>query len=96
MFKTVLSLALAAAAALPTVASASEAEQNSFRYDGSEYTYTVAPAGERQVVTGKTSDGAEFRLVVSDTHVRGTFNGQYVSFSRASVEPLGKVLVAQR
>jgi len=94
MRKIAFSLALAATAvSAPALAST---ESSSFKHEGVEYSYAVKNVGSKKIVTGTSSNGEPFRLMITDTRVRGTYNGRPVSFSRENVEPLGSVVVAQR
>jgi len=94
MRKIALSLTLLAAVAAPSVASAKDTE--TFKHDDVSYDYEVQAVGSKTLVKGTTSQGDSFRLLISDKRVRGTYDGQPVSFSRDSVEPLSTVFVAQR
>lgn len=95
MRKIAFSLALVATA-FSAPAMAADKESTTFSHDGIEYSYEVKSVGSKQLVTGTASTGDSFRLLISDKYVRGTYDGQPVSFSRDSVEPLSSVFVAQR
>lgn len=73
------------AASLPAYAAS---EEISFDHEGSSYSYTVKGLGDAQLIRGTTQDGTPFRLIVTENRVRGTYNGNRVSFSRDSVQPM--------
>ena len=91
MFKTFF--AAAALLAVPTAAIADE----SFIYQGVNYTYTVETKGDLRILRGSADQGARpFVLKVSKSDVSGTFNGNQVEFSLKDVKPLaGKVLAVR-
>jgi len=95
MRKIALSLTLAAAA-VSTPVLAAESDVTTFKHEGVEYSYAVEDAGDKQIVTGKSSTGAPFRLIVGEKRVSGTYNGQRISFARSEVSPLAPVVVAGR
>ena len=60
--------------------SAHAADKASFSAHGTTYEYTTSQQNGRTVISGKTSDGQAFRLLVGETKVTGQFNGQPVTF----------------
>jgi len=62
--------------------------KGSFEHEGRTYVHTVKDRGDVQLINGTTENGAPFRLVVSKDRVRGTYNGNRVSFDRAEVLPI--------
>ncbi|SOB86879.1 hypothetical protein SAMN06297144_1990 [Sphingomonas guangdongensis] len=72
------------AAAATLTATAAQAEPKRFQADGLTYEYeTQTDARGATVLVGRTLEGGSFRLVVKNGQVRGTANGQPVSFSVA-------------
>lgn len=92
-FKTNLIKTLAVAAvatALPVAAHA--AEKGSFSHAGTNYTYEDTVVDGRRVISGTSSEGKPFRLVVRGSAVVGQFNGYPVSFRLSDVKPVAVVL----
>lgn len=83
-----IALTIFAAATTFALPAHAESQKESFKHDGSSYTYTVTDLGEAKLIRGTTEDGTPFRLIVRETSVRGTYNGNRVSFDRAEVKPL--------
>lgn len=82
-----IALTLIAALSLSAPAHA-DTTKGSFEHEGSTYVYTVKDRGDVQLISGTAEDGAPFRLVVNKNSVRGTYNGNRVSFDRADVLPI--------
>lgn len=86
MRKIAISLALVSTAfAAPALAQ----EEKTFTHDGVEYEYSTRTVGDATLVTGTDDRGKAFRLYITDSRVRGTYNGSRVSFERSDVESLG-------
>jgi hypothetical protein len=90
-----------AAVAVTLTASAASAEPKRFVADGITFEYDSATqAGGATVLTGRTTGGDRFRLVVRNGQVRGTANGRPVSFSvaesRGAAAQAQPVLIASR
>lgn len=90
-----------AAAALLLTSTAALAEPKQFVADGVTYLYeTATDVRGATVLSGRTLDGGSFRLVVKNGQVRGTANGQPVSFSvrdsRGAAEHARPVEIAAR
>ena len=79
MLKTVFTVAALLAA--PAVAQANEARE--FSHEGVNYAYTTEQKGKATVISGNSSSGVPFRLVVKGDRVSGTYNSRYVSFTKA-------------
>ncbi|MFM2370401.1 MAG: hypothetical protein RIS85_123 [Pseudomonadota bacterium] len=86
------SFAITAAALLlaaPAVASAAEAENGSFTYQGVKYDYTAEQQGDVKVLKGSAYAGkVPFELRVTKRAVTGRFNGRPVSFDVKDVKPI--------
>lgn len=87
MLKTIF--AATALLALPAVAQADEARQ--FSHEGVNYSYTAQQKGQSTVISGNTSAGVPFRLVLKGDRVSGTFNDHYVSFTTAEAAKAGLI-----
>ncbi|WP_144095266.1 hypothetical protein [Croceicoccus sediminis] len=86
MRKIAISLALASTAvAAPAIAQ----EEKTFTHNGVEYEYTTRTVGDATMVTGTDDRGKAFRLYVTDSRVRGTYNGSRVSFDRSEAQARG-------
>lgn len=68
----------AALVAVPTVANAAE---RTFTRNGVTYTYTSTKQGDRTILTGKSSAGSPYTLVVRGKRVSGTVGATPVSFT---------------
>ena len=75
-----LNLAVATAVLAPLPAAAAEMTR-----DGVVYHYDVAEHGQTRRISGTSSDGGSYRLIVSNGRVYGTVNGSPVSFSLSEV-----------
>ncbi|KQM21406.1 hypothetical protein [Novosphingobium sp. Leaf2] len=89
MFKTILATAAVTFAVVPALAQADEARQ--FSHEGTTYAYSAEQKGKTTVISGNSSQGAPFRLYVTDGQVRGTYNGQRVSFTTAEAAKLNLI-----
>ena len=70
--------------AAPSLAYAGET--SSFVHAGTTYTYTQTERAGQRVISGNSSDGKAFRLIVSRNKVTGTFNNAPVTFSLREVK----------
>lgn len=87
MFKTIFTAA--ALLAVPAVAQANETRE--FSHEGTNYAYTTEQKGEATVISGNTSNGVPFRLVVKGSRVSGTYNYRPVSFTTAEAAKVGLI-----
>ncbi|EIZ78237.1 hypothetical protein WSK_3212 [Novosphingobium sp. Rr 2-17] len=85
MLKTIF--AATALLAVPAVAQANEARE--FSHEGVNYSYTAEQKGKATVISGNTSAGVPFRLVLKGQRVSGTYNDRYVSFTTAEAAKAG-------
>lgn len=82
MRKIAISLALVSTAfAAPALAQ----EEKTFLHDGIEYEYSTRTVGNATLVTGTDDRGRTFRLYITDSRVRGTYDKSRVSFERSDV-----------
>jgi hypothetical protein len=84
MTKT-LTLALLAAATISAPALAKDARK-SFTKDGITYNYAVSEIPNAIIYHGRSTEGAEFHLVLRGNKVTGTANGIRVAFDAPTVE----------
>ena len=57
----------------------------SFVHNGTTYTYVQTTEKGKRVISGRSSDGQTFRLLVGERNVTGRFNGSLVTFSLRDV-----------
>ena len=89
--KSIISKVFATAALALAGMSAVHAEApTSFVHAGTTYTYVQTTENGKRVISGRSSDGQTFRLLVGERNVTGRFNGSLVTFSLRDV-PSAKV-----
>lgn len=89
MKKALTLIAAGVALATSGTAAATQAATRTFEHGGLRYTYSTAAEGDVRILSGVIENsGRPFYLKVAKGRVRGTINGQRVSFRLSDVERL--------
>ena len=89
-------LTAAAMTLASTAAYADKSAVQTFEHDGVTYEYTTTEMNGKTIIRGSANGGAPFRLVVTETKVRGTVGRQHVSFPRPKSRTIEVAAIAAR